>query len=338
MNNPLVSIVAPIYNVEAYLPRCIDSVLNQKYMNFELILVDDGSPDKSPTICDEYQMKDDRIVVIHKQNGGLSDARNSGIDKAKGKYIIFLDSDDQWLNELDVIVEIIEKEGCDFLVFDSISLYENGDILKRKTGGFFKNHYSCYSSEEYYQLALENGNLQEAAYTKIMTLDFLKANSLYFKKGIIGEDTEWMFRLLRASRSIGVTDVVLYIYTESRTGAITNSIPPKRVKDQLLVIRDCLYYNENNNNYLKEYEISYCSYLWYILLGMWSSLGKKDRSGLKHSVLDLSYLSDSKFPIPQVTRASHLYRIAGFTITAFVLRCYMFVLKKGYINNKKRIN
>lgn len=90
----LLSIVVPVYDVEQYLPRCIDSILEQTFTDFELILVNDGSTDNCPIICDEYADKDDRIKVIHKENGGLSDARNTGINKASGKYISFIDSDD----------------------------------------------------------------------------------------------------------------------------------------------------------------------------------------------------------------------------------------------------
>ena len=89
-----ISIIVPIYNVEKQLSTCIESILNQTFMNFELILVDDGSPDKCGEICDEYEKKDKRIKVIHKKNGGLSDARNAGLNIATGKYIGFVDSDD----------------------------------------------------------------------------------------------------------------------------------------------------------------------------------------------------------------------------------------------------
>ena len=88
------SIIVPIYNVEEYLPKCIESILKQSYRDFELILVDDGSPDNSPAICDEYAKKDDRIIVIHKPNGGVSSARNAGLDRATGKYLGFVDPDD----------------------------------------------------------------------------------------------------------------------------------------------------------------------------------------------------------------------------------------------------
>lgn len=90
----LVSVIVPIYKVERFLRRAIDSVIEQKYRNLEIILVDDGSPDACPNICDEYKIRDERIRVIHKRNGGLSSARNAGIDIATGKYIAFLDADD----------------------------------------------------------------------------------------------------------------------------------------------------------------------------------------------------------------------------------------------------
>ena len=89
-----ISIIVPIYNVEKYLPGCIDSILKQTYENMEIILVDDGSPDNCPAICDEYEKKDTRIRVIHQKNSGLSGARNTGIDNAQGEYLIFVDSDD----------------------------------------------------------------------------------------------------------------------------------------------------------------------------------------------------------------------------------------------------
>lgn len=98
MFTPLVSVIVPIYKVEPYLRRCLESIVNQSYRNLEIILIDDGSPDKCPQICDEYAAKDNRIKVIHKENGGLSDARNVGLNICKGQYISFVDSDD-WIDE-----------------------------------------------------------------------------------------------------------------------------------------------------------------------------------------------------------------------------------------------
>ncbi|MFQ9359778.1 MAG: glycosyltransferase family 2 protein [Anaerobutyricum hallii] len=94
INNELISVIVPIYNVDKYLEKCVNSILNQTYTNLEIILVDDGSPDRCPRICDNLAITDDRIKVIHQQNGGLSKARNVGIDVAKGVYLVFVDSDD----------------------------------------------------------------------------------------------------------------------------------------------------------------------------------------------------------------------------------------------------
>lgn len=117
MSQPLVSIIVPIYKVEPYLRRCLDSIVNQTYTNLEIILVDDGSPDDCPQICDEYVAKDERIVVIHKENGGLSDARNAGLDICKGEYISFVDSDD-WVDEkyVEVLLDLAVKENADISI------------------------------------------------------------------------------------------------------------------------------------------------------------------------------------------------------------------------------
>ncbi len=117
MSHPLVSIIVPIYKVEPYLRRCIDSIVNQTYTNLEIILVDDGSPDDCPRICDEYAEKDKRFVAIHKENGGLSDARNAGLDICKGDYISFIDSDD-WINDCYVqdLLFSIESNNADIAV------------------------------------------------------------------------------------------------------------------------------------------------------------------------------------------------------------------------------
>lgn len=116
-----VSVIIPVYNVEQYLRRCVDSVLNQTMSELEVILVDDGSPDQSPVICDQYAEKDGRVQVIHKQNGGLASARNAGLERAKGKYIFFLDSDD-WLEPdgMELLYKTAEEYQVDFVRYRAI--------------------------------------------------------------------------------------------------------------------------------------------------------------------------------------------------------------------------
>ena len=129
--NSLVSVIVPVYNVEKYLDKCIKSILNQKYRNIEIILVDDGSTDSSGSICDSYAKKDDRIKVIHKKNGGLSSARNTGIDEAKGEYIGFVDSDDYIDEDMyETMVKKLIDNNSDIVICSKVIEYSNGKILK----------------------------------------------------------------------------------------------------------------------------------------------------------------------------------------------------------------
>lgn len=121
--NKLVSVIVPVYNVEKYLERCINSIIQQSYNNLEIILIDDGSTDASGKICDEYKEKDDRIIVIHKENGGLSDARNAGIKIFTGEYVTFIDSDDYVSkNMVSNMLDILEKSSCRIVQVESIKL------------------------------------------------------------------------------------------------------------------------------------------------------------------------------------------------------------------------
>lgn len=132
MNNPLISIIVPVYKVEQYLRKCIESILNQTYTNFELILVDDGSPDDSGKICDEYEKIDSRIKVIHKKNGGLSSARNAGIDIARGEYLGFVDSDDFIESYMyEKLLQAIIRDGCTLAVCNTNYVFEDGMVLQK---------------------------------------------------------------------------------------------------------------------------------------------------------------------------------------------------------------
>ena len=132
--NPLVTIIIPVYNVEKYLPKCLDSIINQTYNHLEIIIVDDGSKDSSGLICDEYALKDQRIKVLHKKNGGLSSARNAGLDIAKGDYIMFVDSDDYVESHYcEVPLKHALEKNVRIVSFGYNKIFIDGNILKRKT-------------------------------------------------------------------------------------------------------------------------------------------------------------------------------------------------------------
>ena len=137
MNNKhLISIIVPVYNVEKYIDKCIKSILEQTYKNLQIILIDDGSQDKSGQICDEYELQDNRIEVIHKKNGGLSDARNLGIKKARGEYIGFVDSDDYISkNMYEDMYKIIQEKDSDVCICNVYNVIDGKEILKNEDNG-----------------------------------------------------------------------------------------------------------------------------------------------------------------------------------------------------------
>lgn len=185
----MVSVVIPIYNVEKYLRECVDSVRNQTYRDLEIILVDDGSPDHCGEICDAYAEEDARIKVIHKKNGGLSDARNAGLDIAEGEYIYFLDSDDYIKSDaIELLVQCIEKEQADLVYFEAETIFEDFEDPNYREEFIRSNRYKTAAGAAVHLSHLRHGEYFSVAWLLFMRSDFLKENRLRFYKGIIHED------------------------------------------------------------------------------------------------------------------------------------------------------
>lgn len=230
------SIIIPVYNVEHYLRECVDSVLRQNYQNLEIILVDDGSNDASGAICDEYAKSSDKIKVIHKENGGLSSARNAGIDTATGDYLLFLDSDDFYSekNCLNQFAKVLEEEQPDFLMFKLGKYYEDEETID------FYGDYQIqdiqddkaaileYMVREHKQLA--------CACNKVVSRSLFQDDHLRFELGTIGEDIQWTIQLFEASKKIRAINIMPYMYRQSRDGSITSNVTKKKLNDLYSII------------------------------------------------------------------------------------------------------
>ena len=213
MNNIKISIIIPIFKVEKYLQKCLDSVLSQTYKNLEIILVDDGSPDRCPIICDEYAAKDSRVRVIHKQNGGLSDARNEGLKKAVGDYVIFLDSDDYYgtPNFLDAVVKATDGGSKDAVFFRRTNFYDNGEKSKVVANPYNLEWNKLEISEMLYELA-KHDMLEANASLKATKREILQNNNIYFRKGMLSEDIEWYGRYIPFLNSVALINKPEYFY------------------------------------------------------------------------------------------------------------------------------
>lgn len=218
MQEPLVSVVLPIYKVEKYLNRCIESVVCQTYKNLEIILVDDGSPDLCPQMCDEWAQKDNRIKVIHKPNGGLGKARNTGIENANGEYIFFFDSDDY------VDKTIVEKcvastypEQTDVVLFGRYNRFEDGTLSEMKVTAD-KLVFDCDTvrSELLSGLFTYDMGMGVSAWGKMYRLSTINNNGLRFKseKEIISEDSYFMLEFFSCVTRAVIVPECLYYYCE----------------------------------------------------------------------------------------------------------------------------
>lgn len=229
------SVILPVYQVEKYLHECVDSILNQTFTDFEVILVDDGSPDSCPKICDEYAQKDARVKVVHKKNGGQASARNAGLEVAKGNYICYVDSDD-YLIDNRVLERLAEKTVSD------------PDIVHYKFVEWFESDgriASCYFD---YNVPTEGRSLAEvycdlvnkdayfnSAWSKIIKRSLLMDNNIRFEEGIVGEDNEWYYHVVMVAKKLVLLDEPLYVYRR-RSGSTTTSATEKNLRDQLHVL------------------------------------------------------------------------------------------------------
>lgn len=252
--NDLISIVLPIYNVENYLKKCIETVLNQTYTNIEILLVDDGSTDHSGAICDEFEKKDKRIKVIHKSNGGLSDARNTGLKQANGKYISFIDSDD-YVSEkyVEELYYLIKKNEAQIAVCNFQRVKEDGQVIssediKSETLSS-KEVLEKLNDKKFYPVSI-------VAWNKLYDIKLFE--NILYPIGKLHEDEYTTYKLYYEAKKIVVTSSVLYYYRTVQT-SITNRNFNKTRLDVLEALEERMrFFKEKNEK--KLYELSLIQY------------------------------------------------------------------------------
>lgn len=239
----LYSVIVPIYKVEPYLKKCVDSILNQTYKNFELLLIDDGSPDNCPKICDEYAAKDSRVRVIHKPNGGLVSARNTGVKEALGEYICYVDGDD-WVSEK--LLKTIKDKAIDqyhpnMVVFSANRVFSNHttDIYSGPKEGLYNKEklqneiypYMMYDCRK----SFCSGLVFPVAWNKIYKRDLLQQHYCEEERIKMGEDNAFVFECLFYSDSVYFCDDVLYYYNQQNIGSFIHSYDPNRFGNNILL-------------------------------------------------------------------------------------------------------
>ncbi|ALB44256.1 MULTISPECIES: glycosyltransferase family 2 protein [Clostridium] len=239
----LISVIVPVYNVEKYLPQCIDSILNQTEKNLEIILVDDGSLDNSGKICDEFSKKDDRIIVIHKKNNGLSSARNAGLEIARGNYIGFVDSDD-WLDKTmyEVLLKLLKENNSDISCCDFFKTANSNDSIPHIDNEIINSYNNIESLNNFY-----NGLYTQTvvAWNKLYKRELFK--DISYPVGKIHEDEGTTYKLYYKANKITYTNRPLYYYRITPNSITTSKFNKKRL-DIIDVYDEKVKFIKNINN------------------------------------------------------------------------------------------
>lgn len=245
MENNLVSVIIPVYNVEKYLKRCIDSVLNQSYKNLEIIIIDDGSKDKSKEICDSYKRKNKRVIVVHTKNKGLSEARNKGIEISKGEYISFIDSDD-WVNPtyIEKLMALLLEYKGDISICNFEKVYNEKMINK-----IYNEKIEIYTKEE----ALGELFKKEVVKFVVSWGKIYKKylfNNIRFPKGRYHEDEFTTYKLFGESKRIVSTNEKLIYYFKREDSITASSNDLEKILDVIEAYKEQIIYF-NDKNYIK---------------------------------------------------------------------------------------
>lgn len=244
----LISVIIPVYNVSKYLKQCVDSVLNQTYRNLEIILVDDGSTDCSGVICDQYAQTDQRVIVIHKENGGLSDARNTGLEVAKGEYIGFVDSDDFIHPDMyKILSKLLEEKKADIASANWQSFFDGkeNDICESRTGKVLV--FEHIESLEFLIYGKDKYKISFSVWDRLYRKNVVE--NFYFPKGKCYEDIVWSAKVFYEAKKYVYIDKDLYYYrrrddsivgSDSKYGiserVITDEIP--QIEEQIHFFRE----------------------------------------------------------------------------------------------------
>jgi glycosyltransferase involved in cell wall biosynthesis len=321
---PIISIIVPVYKVELYIRQCLDSVLAQNFTDYECILVDDGSPDDCPAICDEYAAKDKRIKVIHKENGGLSDARNAGIRSAIGDYIVLLDSDDLLADNeaLGNFCGVIERTKVSVVFNSNLVTFNNVAVDYVPYDGINENIDTIPSFSFYKELARSHKILL-AGWLFSLKRSFLLQHNLFFKYGILHEDEHWMPRVICAAERIAVNHSLFYAYRKERENSITSQITPRHIFDKFVIIEDLLVLSRNEK--ISENHTIYknrCVNLWFSIFYSISVIEKNYKEEYKEINGRLK-----KFSYLLLYRKTIKYILLFLLLSSFGIKFCQYVLK-----------
>lgn len=320
------SIIVPVYNTEKYLPQCVDSVLGQTFSDFELLLIDDESPDGSGALCDAYAEQDSRVRVIHQKNGGLSNARNSGMMAASGEFVLFLDSDDYWhrSDALELIHREFSSTGADVVLLKHHKLdVETGNLIP-SSDTLCPERLSELSFGKQLSVCVSSQLFDTCAWNKAFRSKLMETQDLFFTEGIIAEDIDWVARLSLAASRISVVAEPVHTYRKGRPGAITTSLKLQNLIDTKGSLERCLSYmvpEKRDRDFLDAY-YSYVAYRYVIWMAESAVVKDSGKRALIHQMKQHKWLLCYHLN-RKVKLAHRVSLVAGWRMSAQLLGLYL---------------
>lgn len=315
--NDLISVVIPVYNVEQYLPKCIESIMNQTYKNLEIILVNDGSTDGSQKICEEYKSIDNRIKIINKENGGLSDARNVGIDNSSGNYITFIDSDDYIDDDyVYTLYKSLISYNADMSIASHKIIYPKRIIDKATDEKF------CANSKKVLEKILYDEGIDLSAWGKLYKKSLF--NNIKFPKGRLFEDSATTYRLIDESKKIAVNSKSVYNYV-IRKNSISNEMFSEKKMD---LITSTMEMTEFIKKKYPELEKGCERRLMYAYLSTLTQLAKTKETNSSMQAKLMNYIKKNKGRvlkdkrIPKRDRIGIISTMLGFKFYKYMWKIY----------------
>ncbi len=318
------SIIIPVYNVKPYLRQCVDSVITQTYQDLQVILVDDGSTDSSGILCDQLAQQDSRIQVVHKSNGGLSDARNAGLKVATGDYVAFLDSDDVYLlnDGLEQLMALAQAEQPDVLLFQAVDVYPHHQTVRK---AYDVEYMATHSGAEVFAQLVRTQSFNMSACFQLIRRDLLEQYQIYFQKGLLSEDVDWSLRLWRHVSNVRAINLPLYGY-QHREGSISTTYTIRNLRSyEHIFAKFVQLYNERVIDTATELywktTMGYLAQMYTSCLYAYGQIARKDKSEAYAILKRYATLLEHSISIKS-DRVIKINRLLGLSFTVWIFAMY----------------
>lgn len=330
---PFLSVIIPVYNAEKYLSRCFDSIITQTFKDYEVIIIDDGSTDQSPEICDRYAIKDDRFRVFHVKNGGPSKARNTGFLKSEGEYIYCIDNDDYISGEhyFQIIYDSLKKNPVEILQMGASYYRESADCIVKVLDYIELEDLEINKPSHTIYSLISKRKYETSCWTKVIKKDFLIDNDYFFDEELVVEDLDWNMNFLRGIKTYNVLNCSSYMHV-FRDGSIAASHGKQSYKncmDQIVTINRWANYYQTytENKELKTAALSFLCYQMFITMGRSVKLDKAYQKTVKNELKRMKYLTNYAIEKSQKVLC-FVYKILGYQIVSKVLGYYFYRARK----------